>query len=184
MMRHCVLCFFSSLLPGITKGFMNIFRRISMILWGGQSYLVPTQPNWGSQGAPGTLPEARTKAVVRKAGSQPPGQSRAYLRSQGFCNFRPCFKSQSSSWGRTEDSHVLVWWERQIGEKIKFPSCAGYRGVMAKLYESVKMFGSNASNAGKAQTDHSSSRGKWTCRLATGRRTSAKTFFLAGTSAV
>lgn len=120
---------------------------------GGQSHLVPMQPNWGSRGV---LPEARTKALVRKDGSQPAGQRGERPPGQHTSTVKvsvishPASKIQSRAGLKT----VTSWrgGKSKSGGKKKFPSCACYRGVTVKWYESGKMFGSNTSNAGKAQT--------------------------------
>lgn len=83
-MRHCVLCFLSSLLPGITKGFMSICRNTSMMLQGGDFTCCQCSQIGDCEGTQGIHQKWGIKVEVRKAGSQPPGQSRALSRFLTF----------------------------------------------------------------------------------------------------
>lgn len=133
MTRHCVLCSLSSLLPGITKALWAILDTpawccLRAISFGAHMAKLGITRRPGDFTRPWDKSEVRTKAMVRKSGSQPPGQSRAHLHHQHRCSFRSCFQKPVQQSGQDwRQSHPGTVGKAKRG-KIKFPSCACYRG--------------------------------------------------------
>lgn len=139
-MRHCVLCFFSSLLPGITKGFMRNFRHTTMMLQEGNLIWCPCSQTGAHKGAQGLY---QKRGPRRWSGKLALGLLvRAGLTSTVKVSVisDPASKSQSSGHGRTEGSHILVLSERQTGGKDKISIlCLLQRGdgKMVSICENV-----------------------------------------------